>query len=119
MGSRCSSPAPALAGGGTMSPSFGCVIGVRKGRSLPLPVGPAETGCSPRAGAPYAGSELGARADGELSSRARAGLESNGDGTPLSNGGGVPLSNGDGAAVSDPRGTPVPNVGAVPKAGGA
>src|SRR6185437_6628657 len=143
MGSQCSSPAPALAVGGTMIPSFGCVIGVRKGRSLPLPVGPAETGRSPRAGAPYAGSELGAGADGELSSRAGgvslsvaggeprlnagAGLESNGDGTPLSNGDGVPLSNGDGAplsngdgaAVSDPRGTPVPNVGAVPKAGGA
>jgi hypothetical protein len=52
MGSRCSSPAPALAVGGTMISLFGWVIGVRKGSSLPLPVGPAETGRSRRVGAP-------------------------------------------------------------------
>src|SRR5262249_27870434 len=101
MGSRCSSPAPALAVGGTMIPSFGCVIGVRKGRSLPLPVGPAATGRSPRAGAPYPDSGPAAGADGKLSSRAGAlslsvaGVEprSNAGAGPESNAGAGPESN--------------------------
>src|SRR2546421_9463793 len=41
IGSRCSSPAPALAVGGTMFSPVARVIGARKGRSLPLPGGPA------------------------------------------------------------------------------
>src|SRR5215470_16496547 len=135
MGSRCSSPAPALAVGGTMIPSFGCVIGVRKGSSLPLPVGPAETGRSPRVGAPYTGSGSTAGADGGLSSSAEAeapplsaaGMEprSNAGAAPASNAGVAPLSdprrapgsNPGVAPLSDPRRTPGSNPGVVPLSG--
>src|SRR5215813_7004460 len=92
MGSRCSSPAPALAVGGTMIPSFGWLMGVRKGRSLPLPVGPAETGRSLRAGAPYVSSGSAAGAGGGLSSSA--------DAPSLSGAGMEPRSNA-GAGVSN------------------
>src|SRR5262245_12027883 len=119
MGSRCSSPAPALAVGGTMIPSFGCAIEVRKGSSLPLPVGPAETGRSPRVGAPYTGSGSTAGADGELSSRADASSLSVAGMEPRPNAGAAPVSNAGGAPLSGPRGAPVPNVGAVPNVGGA
>src|SRR5262245_31292543 len=67
MGSRCSSPAPALAVGGTMIPPFGWLAGVRKGSSLPLPVGPAATGRSRRDGrGPYEGGEAAGAAGGGL-----------------------------------------------------
>src|SRR5690349_13030994 len=134
MGSRCSSPAPVLAVGGTMISLFGWIIGVRKGSSLPLPVGPAETGRSRRPGASYPGSGSAAGAGGRLSSsadgpslsgagveprsNAGAGLLSNAAGAgPLSNAGVAPLSNLGGAPESNAGGAPVPNVGAVPKAG--
>src|SRR5262245_36365813 len=122
MGSRCSSPAPALAVGGTMIPSFGWVMGVRKGRSLPLPVGPAATGRSrsPRVGAPYTDSGSAAGADGGLSSHAGAPSLSVAGMEPRLNAGAAPGSNAGGVApLSDSRGGPVPNVGAVPNAGGA
>src|SRR5262249_38529832 len=92
MGSRCSSPAPALAVGGSMIPSFGCVIGVRKGSSLPLPVGPAETGRSPRVGPPYTVSGSATGADAGLSSRVDAPSLSVTGMEPRSNAGGAPES---------------------------
>src|SRR6266480_828051 len=122
IGSRCSSPAPALAVGGTMISLFGWVIGVRKGSSLPLPTGPAETGRSRRVGAPYAGSGPAAGAGGGLSSsadapslseagveprsNAGAGLLSNAGAGLLSNAGAVPLSNAGGAPESNADGAP-------------
>src|SRR6266566_7690640 len=93
IGSRCSSPAPALAVGGTMISLFGWVIGVRKGSSLPLPTGPAEPGRSRRVGAPYAGSGPAAGAGGGLSSSADAPSLSEAGVEPRSNAGAGLLSN--------------------------
>src|SRR6266566_7324347 len=93
MGSRCSSPAPALAVGGTMISLFGWLIGVRKGSSMPLPTGPAEPGRSRRVGAPYAGSGPAAGAGGGLSSSADAPSLSEAGVEPRSNAGAGLLSN--------------------------
>src|SRR5215467_2858193 len=110
MGSRCSSPAPALAVGGTMIPSFGWLMGVRKGRSLPLPVGPAETGRSPRAAAPGTGSGPSAGAVGAPSPSTdapSAGV------VPRSNVGAAPVPNVGAAPVPNGAGAPAPNAGAA------
>src|SRR5215831_6444125 len=126
MGSRCSSPAPALAVGGTMISLFGWVIGVRKGSSLPLPVGPAATGRSRRDGRePYEGGEADGAAGEGLSSgpdapsfsEAGAGARSNDGAATLSNAGTAPLSNSGGATEPNAGGAPEPKAGAAPESG--